>query len=209
MTKKEYVLELINLLKKEYPVAECSLITKNPLQLLISTMLSAQCTDARVNIVTRDLYEKYHTAEDFCNASLEEIEECIKSLGLYKNKAKNLKACCETLVKDFGGEVPCTMEELLTLAGVGRKTANLVLGEAFGKPAVVVDTHCGRLSRRMGLTKNTDPVKVEKDLKKIIPEEEQLDFCHRMVHHGRKYCTARNPDCENCPLNTVCKKSTL
>lgn len=209
MTKKEYIKELIRLLKQEYPEADCTLTTKNPLQLLISTMLSAQCTDERVNIVTKDLYQKYHTAEDFASAPLKDLEDGIKSLGLYKNKAKNLKACCETLVNNFGGEVPDTMEELLTLAGVGRKTANLVLGEAFKKPAVVVDTHCGRLSRRMGLTINTDPVKIEMELKKLIPEDEQLDFCHRMVHHGRKYCMARKPDCDNCPLNKICKKSTL
>lgn len=206
MTKKEYVSALIELLKKEYPEADCTLITSNPLQLLISTQLSAQCTDERVNIVTKELYKKYHTAEDFAKATVSELEECIKSLGLYKNKAKNLKSCCETLVRDFGGEVPDTMEELLTLAGVGRKTANLVLGEAFGKPAVVVDTHAGRLSRRMGLTRNTDPVKIEMELKKLIPPEEQMGFCHRLVHHGRKYCTARKPYCDECPLNGVCKK---
>lgn len=206
MTKKEYVAELIKLLKAEYPTADCTLVTENPLQLLISTQLSAQCTDERVNIVTKDLYEKYHTAQDFAEATVGELEECIKSLGLYKNKAKNLKSCCETLVRDFNGQVPDTMEALLTLAGVGRKTANLVLGEAFGKPAVVVDTHAGRLSRRMGLTKNTDPVKIEMELKKIIPPEEQMGFCHRLVHHGRKYCTARKPYCDECPLSGVCKK---
>lgn len=206
MTKKEYILSLIDGLKKEYPEADCTLVTSNPLQLLISTQLSAQCTDERVNIVTKELYKKYHTAEDFASATVSELEECIKSLGLYKNKAKNLKSCCETLVRDFGGEVPDTMEQLLTLAGVGRKTANLVLGEAFGKPAVVVDTHAGRLSRRMGLTKNTDPVKIEMELKKLIPPEEQMGFCHRLVHHGRKYCTARKPYCDECPLNGICKK---
>lgn len=206
MTKKEYVSALIEFLKKEYPNAECTLKTENPLQLLISTQLSAQCTDERVNIVTKELYKKYHTALDFANASVSALEECIKSLGLYKNKAKNLKSCCETLVRDFDGQVPDTMEALLTLAGVGRKTANLVLGEAFKKPAVVVDTHAGRLSRRMGLTKNTDPVKIEMELKKLIPPEEQMNFCHRLVHHGRKYCTARKPYCDECPLNEICKK---
>ncbi len=206
MNKNEYVNQLIERLKKEYPEAECTLKTKNPLQLLISTQLSAQCTDERVNMVTPALYAKYKTAEDFAKAPVEEIEGYIKSLGLYKNKAKNLKSCCETLVRDFGGEVPGNMEALLTLAGVGRKTANLVLGEAFGLPAVVVDTHATRLSRRMGLTKNVDPAKIEQDLKKIIPEHEQMNFCHRLVHHGRKYCTARNPDCIHCPLNDICKK---
>lgn len=206
MTKKEYAAKLIELLKKEYPVAECTLKTENPLQLLISTQLSAQCTDERVNIVTKELYKKYKTAKDFADAKVEEIEEMIKSLGLYKNKAKNLKSCCETLVRDFGGEVPGTMEELLTLAGVGRKTANLVLGEAFLRPAIVVDTHAGRLSRRMGLTKETDPYKIEMQLKKIINENEQMGFCHRLVSHGRKYCTARKPMCDSCPLNEICKK---
>ena len=140
MTKKEYVAELILRLKQEYPNAECTLTTENPLQLLISTQLSAQCTDERVNIVTKELYKKYKTVYDFASATVEEIEEMIKSLGLYKNKAKNLKACCETLIRDFDGEVPDTMEGLLTLAGVGRKTANLVLGEAFGKPVLVLHT---------------------------------------------------------------------
>lgn len=206
MTKKEYVLKLIELLKAEYPDASCTLKTENPLQLLISTQLSAQCSDERVNIVTEELYKKYHTADDFAKAPLSDIEDAIKSLGLYKNKAKNLKACCQTLIDDFNGEVPGTMEELLTLAGVGRKTANLVLGEAFGKPAIVVDTHAGRLTRRMGLTKETDPHKIEMELKKIVPDEEQMNFCHRLVHHGRKYCTARKPYCTECPLNEICKK---
>ncbi len=206
MNKKEYVAELILRLKKEYPNAECTLTTENPLQLLISTQLSAQCTDERVNIVTADLYKKYKTVEDFANATVEEIEEMIKSLGLYKNKAKNLKACCETLIRDFNGEVPDTMEGLLTLAGVGRKTANLVLGEAFGKPAVVVDTHCTRLSNRMGLTKNKEPHKIEQDLKKILPPAEQMNFCHRLVHHGRACCTARKANCEQCALHDICKK---
>ncbi|MBQ2967219.1 MAG: endonuclease III [Clostridia bacterium] len=209
MTKKEYVAELIARLKAEYPDAECTLTTENPLQLLISTQLSAQCTDERVNIVTKELYKKYKTVYDFANATVPEIEEMIKSLGLYKNKAKNLKACCETLIRDFHGEVPDTMEALLTLAGVGRKTANLVLGEAFGKPAVVVDTHCTRLANRMGLTKNSDPVKIEQDLKKILPEQEQMNFCHRLVHHGRACCTARKANCDTCVLNDICKKEGL
>lgn len=207
VNKKEYVNEIIKRLKKEYPDADCTLTAKSPLELLISTQLSAQCTDERVNMVTPALFQKYKTAADFANASVSDIEDCIKSLGLYKNKAKNLKACGETLVRDFGGEVPDTMEALLTLAGVGRKTANLVLGEAFGKPAVVVDTHATRLSRRMGLTKNVDPAKIEQDLKKIIPEKEQMAFCHRLVHHGRKYCMARNPQCEDCPLFDICKRN--
>ena len=209
MTKKEYVAELILRLKQEYPNAECTLTTENPLQLLISTQLSAQCTDERVNIVTKELYKKYKTVYDFAAATVEEIEEMIKSLGLYKNKAKNLKACCETLIRDFDGEVPDTMEGLLTLAGVGRKTATLVLGEAFGKPAVVVDTHCTRLTNRMGLTKNKEPHKIEQDLKKILPPEEQMNFCHRLVHHGRACCTARKANCADCVLNDICKKEGL
>lgn len=209
MTKKEYVAQLILRLKQEYPNAECTLTTENPLQLLISTQLSAQCTDERVNIVTKELYKKYKTVYDFASATVEEIEEMIKSLGLYKNKAKNLKACCETLIRDFNGEVPDTMEGLLTLAGVGRKTANLVLGEAFGKPAVVVDTHCTRLTNRMGLTQNKEPHKIEQDLKKILPPEEQMNFCHRLVHHGRACCTARKANCDACVLNDICKKEGL
>lgn len=207
MNKKEFILKLIEIYDKEYPDAECSLITENPLQLLISTQLSAQCRDERVNIVTRALYAKYKTAEDFANAEISDIENIIKSLGLYKSKAKNIVACCKKLVENFGGEVPSTMEELLTLDGTGRKTANLVLGDAFGKPGVVVDTHMIRLSNRMKLASGKDPYKIELALKKIIPPENQARFCHQTVLHGRKYCDARKPLCDTCPVSYICPKN--
>ena len=206
MTKKEKALQIFNILEKVYPDAKCSLITENNLQLLISTELSAQCKDERVNEVTKVLYQKYKTAKDFADADIKELEECIKSLGLYKNKAKNIKEGCRKICNLFDGEVPGTMEELLIIDGVGRKTANLVLGEAFGVPSIVVDTHASRLSRRMGLTKNTDPFKIEQDLKKIIPAEIQTKFCHILVLHGRKFCDARNPKCDTCPIKDVCSK---
>lgn len=203
---KEYVLEIYNVLNNEYPNAGCSLKTENNLQLLISTELSAQCKDDRVNEVTKELYKRYKTAEDFANADINELEGYIKSLGLYKNKAKNIKAGCKKICNMFGGQVPATMEELLQIDGVGRKTANLVLGEAFGVPSVIVDTHASRLSKRMGLTKNTEPYKIEMDLRKIVPPEIQTKFCHQLVLHGRKYCDARNPKCDNCPICDICPK---
>ncbi len=207
MNKKEFILKLIDIYDKEYPDAECSLITENPLQLLISTQLSAQCRDERVNMVTKDLYAKYKTAEDFANADVSDIENIIKSLGLYKNKAKNIVACAKKLVENFGGQVPDTMEDLLTLDGTGRKTANLVLGDAFGKPGVVVDTHMIRLSNRMKLASGKDPYKIELALKKIIPPENQARFCHQTVLHGRKYCDARKPLCDTCPVREICPKN--
>lgn len=207
MTKKEFVLKLSDIYDREYPDAKCSLETENPLQLLISTQLSAQCRDDRVNEVTKKLYEKYKTAEDFASAKQEDIESLIKSLGLYKNKAKNIILCCKKLVSDFNGKVPSSMEELLTLAGTGRKTANLVLGDAFGIPSVVVDTHMIRLSNRMNLVNTEDPVKIEMSLRKIIPESIQSLFCHQTVLHGRKYCTARNPKCADCPASEICPKN--
>lgn len=205
--KKNFIDLLLNGLEKEYPDAKCALNTENPLQLLISTQLSAQCKDDRVNIVTKELYKKYKTVFDFADADIKDIENIIKSLGLYRNKAKNMIACCKKIVSDFGGEVPKTMEELLTLDGTGRKTANLVLGDAFGIPGIVVDTHMIRLSNRLGLTKSQNPVKIEFELKEIIPSEKQTKFCHQMVLHGRKYCTAANPKCSICPLNDFCPKT--
>lgn len=206
MNNKEYIEKLNDILENEYPDAKCSLVTETPLQLLIATQLSAQCKDERVNMVTKDLFAKYETAEDFANADISDIESIIKSLGLYRNKAKNIVVCCKKIVNEFDGKVPSTMQELLKLDGTGRKTANLVLGDAFGIPGIVVDTHMIRLSNRMGLTKNTDPVKIEYELKKKIPSEIQTAFCHRIVLHGRKYCTASKPNCEACPLNTICPK---
>lgn len=206
MRKKDFVITLYEILNKEYPDASCSLKTENTLQLLISTELSAQCKDDRVNEVTKRLYKKYKTAEDFAQADLSELEGYIKSLGLYKNKARNIKNGCKKLCENFGGKVPGTMEELLLIDGVGRKTANLVLGEAFNIPSVIVDTHVTRLSKRMGLTKNSDPVKIEMDLRKIVPKDIQTKFCHQLVLHGRKYCDARKPKCAECPLTDICAK---
>jgi len=198
------VSSIIAELKNLYPKAECSLDYENPLQLLISTRLSAQCTDARVNLVTPVLFARYKTAKDFADADLTELEEIIKSTGFYHAKAKNIKECGKQLCDNFGGEVPGTMEELLTLSGVGRKTANLVLGDAFGQPSYVVDTHCIRLTNRIGLTKNTEPEKIEMDLRKIIPPEESGNFCHRLVLHGRAVCDARKPKCDLCTLKDYC-----
>lgn len=203
----EKFMQIYNILEKEYPDAKCSLITENNLQLLISTELSAQCKDERVNEVTKILYSKYKSAKDFADADIGELENCIMSLGLYKNKAKNIKEGCKKICENFNGQVPGTMDELLTIDGVGRKTANLVLGEAFGVPSVVVDTHASRLSKRMGFTQNIDPYKIEVDLKKIVPPEYQIKFCHMLVLHGRKYCMSRNPKCDNCPLNVICDKN--
>jgi len=202
--KKKRVEEIIRIFEDEYRDADCTLDYQSPLQLLIATQLAAQCTDARVNQVTPALFERYKTVQDFAVADEAELSEYIRSTGFFRNKTKNIIACCKKLISDFGGEVPQTMDELLTLPGVGRKTANLVLGDIFGIPGIVVDTHAGRLSRRMGFTKNTDPFKVEKDLLEIIPPEKQMQFCHQLVFHGRKYCDARKPKCTDCPLKEVC-----
>ena len=207
MKKKDFINELIKIFDKEYPDAECSLTYNNPLELLIATQLSAQCRDERVNVVTKDLFSKYKTCDDYANADVKDIENIIKSLGLYKNKAKNIIACCKKISENFNGEVPDTMEEILTLDGVGRKTANLVLGDAFSKPAVVVDTHAIRLTNRMKLVKTKDPYKIELELKKIVPEENQSRLCHQLVLHGRKYCDARKPNCESCPVKEICPKN--
>ena len=204
--KKVRAMEIINIFNEEYKDADCTLDYETPLQLLIATQLAAQCTDARVNLVTPALFEKYKSVYDFADAKEDELSALIHSTGFYRNKTKNIIACCKKIIADFGGEVPQTMEELLSLPGVGRKTANLVLGDVFGIPGIVVDTHAGRLSRRMGFTKNTDPHKVEIDLLKIIPPEHQTQFCHQLVFHGRKYCDARKPLCDTCPINTVCPK---
>ena len=195
---------IIKRLEKEYPDPVCSLNYTDTLQLLIATQLSAQCTDARVNMVTPALFKKYPDAKAFSKAKLPELEEAIKSTGFYHNKAKNIIACCKKICDDFGGEVPGTMEELLSLPGVGRKTANLVLGDAFGKPAIVVDTHCIRITNLIGLTKNKEPEKIEEDLRKILPPDKSNDFCHRMVLHGRAVCIARRPQCDKCVIRDLC-----
>lgn len=206
MRKKDFVLRLKEIFDKEYPTACCSLDFKKPYELLIATQLAAQCTDARVNIVTENLFKKYTSVEDFANANLSELENDIRSTGFYRNKAKNIIGCCKMLLSDFGGKVPDTMEELTRLPGTGRKTANIILGDIYGKPSVVVDTHCIRLSNRFGLTKNSDPYKIELDLKKIVPEDYQTRFCHTLVFHGRAYCNARSPKCDTCPVKEICPK---
>lgn len=207
MTKKERAARVRELLDEEYPNVKCSLNYSNPLEMLIATQLSAQCTDARVNIVTETLFKKYKNVYDFANADYEELCNDIKSAGFYRNKARNIILCCQRLIDVYNGEVPDTMEDLTSLAGTGRKTANLVLGDIFGKPAVVVDTHCKRIAKRIGLTVNDDPTKVEMDLKKIIPPEAQLRMCHQFVAHGRAVCTARGPKCEICAVREVCKSA--
>ena len=204
--KKSRALKIIEVFETVYEDADCTLDYKTPFQLLIATQLAAQCTDARVNLVTPALFERFKTVGDFASASEEELSKFIHSTGFFRNKSKNIIACSKKLISDFGGEVPRTMDELLSLPGVGRKTANLVLGDSFGIPGIVVDTHAGRLSRRMGFTKNTDPYKVELDLLKIIPPEFQSSFCHQLVFHGRKFCDSRKPDCKNCPIKNLCPK---
>ncbi|HVU89147.1 MAG TPA: endonuclease III [Pirellulales bacterium] len=190
-----------------YPDAECALVHESPLELLIATILSAQCTDARVNIVTKELFQKYRSAEDFARAPLPQLEKGVKTTGFFRNKAKNIKACCQQLVDKHGGEVPRDMESLVVLPGVGRKTANVVLGTAFGIPSgVVVDTHVSRLSNRMGLTESKDPIKIEQDLMRELPAKEWIAFSHRMIQHGRRVCMARSPQCETCALADICPR---
>lgn len=206
MTKKELAVKSVELLKAEYPDAICSLNYSDPFQLLCATRLSAQCTDARVNIVTPALFAAFPTAEKMAKAELGEVEGLIKSCGLYKTKAKDLIEIGKGIVENFGGKVPDTIEELTTLSGVGRKTANLIIGDVYGKPAVVTDTHLIRIANRIGLTKHKDPYKVEMELRAILPSNESNDFCHRAVLHGRAVCTARRAYCENCVLKEICKK---
>lgn len=205
MTKKERARAVTELLREVYPEAVCALHYTHDYELLFATRLSAQCTDARVNIVTETLFKQFPTLESYAEAPEEEIAEAIKTCGLFRTKACDLKACAIMLLSEYGGKVPDNMEDLLKLPGVGRKTANLILGDIFGKPAIVTDTHCIRLSNRLGFVKNEkDPVKVENALRKLIDPAESSDFCHRLVLFGREHCTARNPKCENCPLGAVC-----
>ena len=205
MTKKEIAALAVAELERLYPAAECTLDYGEPYELLIATRLAAQCTDARVNIVTKELFAKYPTLEAFANADLAELEQDVKPCGFYRTKAKSIIEMSQRLISDFGGVVPDTMEELLSLSGVGRKTANLILGDVYGKPAVVTDTHCIRITGRLGLTKNTEPHKVEDDLRKLLPPDKSNDFCHRVVEFGRDICKARSPKCGECPLNTFCR----
>jgi len=204
---KQNAAKITELLKKEYPEAICSLSYKKPHELLIATRLAAQCTDARVNIVTPALFARFPSPQEFADAEVSEVEELIASCGLFKTKARDIIEMCKRLVEVYGGNVPDTMEELLTLRGVGRKTANLILGDVYGKPAVVTDTHCIRIANRLGLASSKDPKKVEDSLRELIEPMEQNDFCHRIVLHGRAVCSARAPKCDECTLNTVCPKN--
>lgn len=200
----ERVKRILSVLRKVYPDAKTELIFNNPLELLIATILSAQCTDVRVNIVAQVIFKKYKSAKDWVEAPISEIEQDIKSTGFFRNKAKNIKGACEKIISDFNGEVPKTMEELTALPGVGRKTANVILSNAFGIPGIACDTHVIRLSRRLGLSANSDPVKLEFDLADIVPKKDWSIFSHSLVLHGRYVCKARKPDCANCPISIYC-----
>ena len=208
MTKKELALEVIDRLRKEYPDADCTLDYDNAWKLLVSVRLAAQCTDARVNVVVEKLYEKYPDVDALAAADVADIEEIVRPCGLGRSKARDISACMKILKEQYGGKVPDDFDELLKLPGVGRKSANLIMGDVFGKPAIVTDTHCIRLVNRMGLVKDIkDPKKVEMELWKIIPPEEGSDFCHRLVEHGRAVCTARTkPYCDRCVLQEICPK---
>ena len=206
MTKKERALNAIEVLKKEYPEAICSLNASNPFELLVAVRLSAQCTDARVNIVTPALFEKYKTLDDYCNADVKDIEKIIHSCGFYKSKAESIIDMAKGVRDRFGGTVPDNIEDLTTLNGVGRKTANLIVGDVYGKESIVVDTHMIRIANRIGLVTEKDPKKIEFALKKIVPANEGSDFCHRIVLFGRDICSARKPKCDECPMEFNCKK---
>lgn len=199
--------KIIQKLRATYPDAKCALHHRNPLELLVATILSAQCTDERVNQVTPALFARYHTAADYANAPAGDLEEMIRSTGFYRNKARALRECCRAIADRHNGNVPATMDELVALPGVGRKTANVVLGVAFGKAeGIVVDTHVARLARRLGLTRQTNPEKIEADLMKIVPRNDWIDFSHLLIWHGRKRCNARRPDCIQCEVANLCPK---
>lgn len=200
----ERVRKIFPILRKTYPEARIALKHSNPLELLVSTILSAQCTDVRVNMVTKTLFKKYTSAKDWAKADVKQIESDIRSTGFFRNKAANIKGACTKVIEEFDGKIPGTMEEILTLPGVGRKTANCVLGNAFGVPGVVCDTHVIRLSRRLGLSPNSDPVKLEFDLAEIVPRKNWLLFSDLLIFHGRNICKARKPDCVNCPIAKYC-----
>ncbi len=204
MNKKQTARNIISLLKTEYPEVKCALIYSEPHELLIATRLSAQCTDKRVNMVTPDMFRRYPTIKDFAEADISDIEEYIKSCGLYKTKAKDISEMCRILHEEYNDTVPDTIDELVKLPGVGRKTANLICGDLYGKPAYVCDTHVIRLTNRLGLAEGKDAFSVEKQLMKIIPAEESLNFCHRLVWHGRLVCNARKPECDRCCLSELC-----
>lgn len=209
MTKKQRAEQIMDLLEQEYPLADCTLDYDEAWKLLVSVRLAAQCTDARVNIVVQDLYAKYPSPQALAEATVEDIEAIVKPCGLGHSKARDIHKCMTVIVNEYGGRVPDDFDELLKLPGVGRKSANLIMGDVFGKPAIVTDTHCIRLVNRMGLVDGIkDPKKVEMALWKIIPGERGNDFCHRLVHHGREVCTARKAYCERCCLGEVCKKKS-
>lgn len=207
MDKKQIAYMAVEALKNEYPQAICSLTAEKPYELLIATRLSAQCTDARVNIVTPELFSKYKSLEDFAQASIEDVEKIIKPCGFFRTKAADIVNMSKMLITEYGGELPDTVEELTKLPGVGRKTANLICGDVFGKPAVVADTHLIRLSNRLGLVSTKDPYKVEMQLRELLPPEESNNFCHRCVLHGRAVCTARKAMCGKCCMNDFCEKN--
>jgi len=203
---KQRVRTILRRLAKMYPDAHCALDFRTPLELLVATILSAQCTDVRVNLVTPALFARYRTAKAYADADPRELETMIQSTGFFRAKAKSIQGTCRRLVEEYGGEVPRTLEELVDLPGIGRKTANVILGNCFDVPGITVDTHVGRLSRRLALTVNTDPVKVEHDLMEIIPKKDWTIFSHRMIFHGRQICFARKPACDRCALDDVCPK---
>ena len=206
--KRERTGQVIARLRKTYPDAHCELNYSSPLELLIATILSAQCTDKQVNIVTAELFRKYRTAKDYAEAPLAQLEEDIRRIGLFRNKAKNIQACCRALVERHGGEVPSTMEALIELGGVGRKTANVVLGNAFNvNCGVVVDTHVARLAQRLGLTRQSDPLKIEALLQQLVPQEQWTLLSHWLIWHGRRRCFARSPDCAECEIERFCPGS--
>ncbi len=207
MTKKEKALLCVQALKKEYPEAICSLDYKNDFQLLVATRLSAQCTDARVNLVTPALFEKYPSVEAFAEADVADVEELVRSCGFYRTKAKDIVAMAQKILSDFGGKTPDNIEDLTSLSGVGRKTANLICGDIYGKPAVVADTHLIRITNLLGLVETKNPYKVELALRDLLPPEESNDFCHRCVLHGRAVCVARRPACEKCCMADFCKSA--
>lgn len=201
---EDRIKKIFPILQKTYPGAKIALNFGNPLELLVATILSAQCTDVRVNIVTAELFKKYKTVKDWAAADVEQIEEDIKSTGFYKNKAKNIKAACVKIIDEFNGKVPSVIDDLVSLPGVGRKTANVVLGNIFDTPAITCDTHVIRLSRRLGLSENVDPVKLEFDLMEIVAKTRWTKFSDLLIFHGRNICKARKPDCENCPVSVYC-----
>lgn len=202
--KKQRAAEAVALLEQKYPDAACSLTYERPHELMIAGRLSAQCTDARVNIVTKTLFAKYRSIEDFANAELSDVEEIVKPCGLYKTKAQSIVGMCRKIIDDFGGEIPRTIEELTTLPGIGRKTANLIMGDVYGMPAIVADTHCIRICGRLGFTTTKDPVKTEAELRELIAPEKSSDFCHRLVMFGRETCKARGERCGECELAAIC-----